>query len=330
MDYAVRVTILITGGLGFIGSHYARKCSEFDASVVIIDKGTYASNPLNIRDFKNRLKGVEYVDICRVADLRQVLKKYQDVETVVNFAAESHVDRSINDASPFMSSNILGVFNLLEALKDGYFDRLVQVSTDEVYGSIESGSWDERCALQPRSPYSASKASADLLCSAFRTTHGVDVRITRCANNYGPNQSVEKLIPKSVFFALSGKPIEIYGDGMNKREWLHASDHVNAIMLVANGIKDSQDFIFNISGEERTNIDIVSLILEELGLPQDMIRFVEDRKGHDFRYALQDDLIRNKFGWEPKIFLSEGMNKTIDWYRKNPTWVSSSLARLNL
>jgi dTDP-glucose 4,6-dehydratase len=228
---------------------------------------------LNIDDFKSELLGIENGDIASVEDLTHVFTKYNNIETVINFAAESHVDRSITDSSPFIQSNIVGVSNLLEFLRKGRFNKFIQISTDEVYGSILNGSWDESSALEPRSPYSASKASADMLCEAYRITHSLDISITRCANNYGTHQSVDKLIPKIITFAAKNKKIPVYGDGSNIREWLHVSDHVSAIMNVFHGQKVGGRSVYNIAGNPMTNLDLVQKILDLMDKDESLIEF---------------------------------------------------------
>ena len=318
------MTILVTGGLGFIGSHFARMALSKGNKVIILDKFTYASNSRNVEDYRSDLMAIEKIDIAVAKDLQSIFKKYPDISRVINFAAESHVDRSISDAQPFIQSNIVGVSNLLEILRRGGFQRLIQVSTDEVYGSIESGSWDESNALQPRSPYSASKASADLLCQAFRITHNLDIAITRCANNYGSHQSVEKFIPKIISSALANKKIPVYGDGSNFREWLHVKDHVSAIYAVSQKEISDQNYIFNIGGTASTNLELSKKVLMILGKPDTLIKFVEDRKGHDYRYSVNDSHIKTELHWTPSTDFESGLVETVDWYKQNPDWVKSS------
>jgi dTDP-glucose 4,6-dehydratase len=310
--------------LGFIGSHFSRAVASEDVKVIILDKFTYASNILNIDDFKSELLGIENGDIASVEDLTHVFTKYNNIETVINFAAESHVDRSITDSSPFIQSNIVGVSNLLEFLRKGRFNKFIQISTDEVYGSILNGSWDESSALEPRSPYSASKASADMLCEAYRITHSLDISITRCANNYGTHQSVDKLIPKIITFAAKNKKIPVYGDGSNIREWLHVSDHVSAIMNVFHGQKVGGRSVYNIAGNPMTNLDLVQKILDLMDKDESLIEFVSDRKGHDLRYSVNDASIKSKYGWSPKVSLERGIIETIEWYASNTSWVEKS------
>lgn len=324
------MAVLITGGLGFIGSHFSRAAVAEDLKVIILDKFTYASNVLNIGDIHSELLGIENGDISSSEDLNRVFSKYNNIETVINFAAESHVDRSITDSSPFILSNIVGVSNLLEFLRKGYFSKFIQISTDEVYGSVIDGNWNESSPLEPRSPYSASKASADMLCEAYRITHSLDISITRCANNYGTHQSVDKLIPKIITFAAKNKKIPIYGDGSNIREWLHVSDHVSAIMHVFQGKNVGGRSVYNISGNPMTNLALVNKILNLMDKDESLIEFVSDRKGHDLRYAVNDDLIKSMYGWCPKMSIGQGLNATIEWYARNTSWVETSEIKVSL
>jgi dTDP-glucose 4,6-dehydratase len=324
------MTILVTGGLGFIGSHFARMALSKGEKVIILDKFTYASNLRSIEDYENGLVAVLKSDIAVAKNLEAIFETHTDISYVINFAAESHVDRSISNAQPFIQSNIVGVSNLLEILQRGGFQKLIQISTDEVYGSIDNGTWDEASPLQPRSPYSASKASADLLCQAFRTTHNLDIAITRCANNYGSYQSVEKFIPKIITCALENKPIPVYGNGSYFREWVHVQDHVSAIYSVAQQEANSQDFIYNIGGTVMSNLELLRKILKIMGKPETLIEFVEDRKGHDYRYSVNDSHIRTKLLWEPSADFDTGLAETVDWYKKNPDWVNSSQEKVLL
>jgi dTDP-glucose 4,6-dehydratase len=284
---------------------------------------TYAANPLNLINVKADAYKFFKTDIADSNSLNNVLAEIDTVDCVVNFAAESHVDRSISNSTPFIDSNIKGVANLLDGLKHGYFHKLVQVSTDEVYGTISSGSWDENAPIQPRSPYSASKASGDLLCLAYKNTFGLDITITRCSNNFGARQSVEKFVPNSISKILDGRKIPVYGDGNNRREWVHVLDHVSAIMKLveATSIKHT---IYNIGGVELSNIEIAQLIAEKLGEGKDSIEFVIDRLGHDFRYSVNYAQISTEFNWLPASNLTQNLNETIDWYVSNPKWIEAS------
>lgn len=310
--------ILITGGAGFIGSNFVksllRNKDYSDFKITVIDKLTYAGTLSNFDS--EDIEKFEFVkgDICDREFMEKILKR---VDIIVNFAAESHVDRSIYDSSSFVSTNIRGVHTLLELLRDSN-KTLLQVSTDEVYGSISDGSWNEDFSLSPNSPYSASKASADLLCQAFYRTYGIDVRITRCSNNYGPNQFPEKVIPLFITNLMRSKKIPLYGSGSNVRDWLHVDDHCRGIDLVLkNGLPGE---IYNIGGgTELTNISLAKIILNEFGLSEDWITFVDDRKGHDFRYSVNIEKIK-KIGYRTTVDFSKGIKSTIDWYKANESW----------
>jgi dTDP-glucose 4,6-dehydratase len=289
--------ILVTGGAGFIGSEFVRsllqdKYAEFGlipTEVIVIDALTYAGNLENLEEISNDPR-YEFVH-GNITDFELMLEISESCDLLVNFAAESHVDRSIDNPSIFINTNVLGTYTVLEVAKRNDVKRVIQISTDEVYGSIENGSWDENSPLQPNSPYSASKASADLLARSYVNTYGVDVIVTRCCNNYGPYQHPEKLIPLLITKILNGEDLPIYGDGKNIREWIHVSDHARAIALLA--MRGISGEIYNIGSEEEfTNI---SLALEIVGIIQSStskIKYVEDRKGHDFRYSLDDSKYR--------------------------------------
>lgn len=327
--YTYLVTILVTGGLGFIGSHFSRLAIQSGLEIIIIDKETYASNILNINDYRSKIREFATADIANMNELRLIFEKHSDIKTVVNFAAESHVDRSIKDSTPFSLSNIIGVSNLLNLQLEGAFKTLIQISTDEVYGSINYGYWDEQSPLEPRSPYAASKASADLLCQAFRITHNLDVRITRCANNYGPNQSVEKLIPKVICNALRNEKIPIFGDGNNIREWIYVIDHVSAVLKLIDSNPSMINPIYNLSGVPKKNLEVVNFILELLGKPKNLIEFIPDRKGHDYRYAMSSAQFESDFGWSPKFSFDKALEDTVNWYLTNQTWIDYSSNRCN-
>lgn len=322
------MTILVTGGLGFIGSHYVKLLVDKGEDVVIFDKLTYAGNMENLAEVEISKFRLEIIDIADMDALTSVFSKYPEISTVVNFAAESHVDRSIENSKPFIESNIRGTANLLDLLKNGIFEKLVQVSTDEVYGSIETGSWNENSLIQPRSPYSASKASADLLCLAYKNTFGLDILISRCSNNYGPNQSVEKFIPTIIFSLMNDLKVPVYGNGLNRREWIHVKDHISAIYLLMK-VRSAKQTIYNVGGIEKNNLEIVLKIAREFGQKESCIEFVQDRKGHDHRYSLDFDAIKNEFGWEPTIALDFGLRETVDWYRNNLNWMSTSRLAVN-
>ncbi|MEV5880751.1 dTDP-glucose 4,6-dehydratase [Streptomyces sp. NPDC052101] len=313
--------LLVTGAAGFIGSHYVRSmlageyagCAEAD--VTVLDKLTYAGRRDNLPADHPRLTFVQG-DVCDVELLRELLPGH---DAVVHFAAESHVDRSIDAGAAFVTTNVLGTQGLLEACLHGGVSRFVHVSTDEVYGSIASGSWTEEWPLAPNSPYAASKAGSDLIARSYWRTHGLDVSITRCSNNYGPYQHIEKLIPRFVTYLLSGEPVPLYGQGANVREWLHVADHCRAIHLVLT--KGQAGEVYNVGGgNEMTNHQITEQLLELCGVGREMIRYVPDRKGHDLRYSLDDSKIHEELGYAPAVSFAEGLAETVAWYRDNPGW----------
>lgn len=314
--------LLITGGAGFIGSNFARKVShnvfvEISSSVVL-DKLTYAGNINSLQDTIHLLN-FEFVegDICDPIKVRELIA---EVDAVVNFAAESHVDRSIAGAADFVQTNIVGVQVLLDAIKaSGRQVRFLQVSTDEVYGSIEEGSWTEEWPLLPNSPYSASKASGELLARSYNRTHGMDVVITRCSNNYGTHHFPEKLIPLFITNLIEGKKVPVYGTGENVRDWLHVDDHCRGIYQVLMNGRSGE--VYNIGGgRELTNNKITSLILEAMGADESSIEYVEDRKGHDLRYSVDWTKINRELGYEPQVKFEDGLKETIQWYRDNEEW----------
>jgi dTDP-glucose 4,6-dehydratase len=312
--------LLVTGGAGFIGSNYVRRILDGTLSgiesVVVLDKMTYAGNRLNLPDeISGQFQFVEG-DICDQELFRSLLA---GVDSVINFAAESHVDRSIRDSSVFIKTNIEGVNSMLQVMKSMKSKRFVQISTDEVYGSIEKGAWDENEPLLPNSPYAASKASAELIVRAYTRTYGLDTRITRCSNNYGPYHYPEKLIPLFITNILKNKKVPLYGSGLNVRDWLHVDDHCQGIHKVLFSEKSGE--VFNIGGgEELTNLDITKLILEEMECNQSMIQPVEDRLGHDFRYSIDWTKIQIQLGYNPKVKFIDGLRDTITWYRENTSW----------
>lgn len=312
--------LLVTGGAGFIGSNYVRRILDGTLSgiesVVVLDKMTYAGNRSNLpHEISGQFQFIEG-DICDQELFRSLLA---DVDSVINFAAESHVDRSIRDPSVFIKTNIEGVNSMLQVMKSMKSKRFVQISTDEVYGSIEKGSWDESEPLIPNSPYAASKASAELLVRAYNRTYGLDTRITRCSNNYGPYHYPEKLIPLFITNILKNKKVPLYGSGLNVRDWLHVDDHCQGIHKVL--FSENSGEVFNIGGgEELTNLDITKLILEEMECNQSMIQPVEDRLGHDFRYSVDWSKIQSQLGYNPKVKFIDGIRDTIMWYRENTSW----------
>ncbi|MBB6635104.1 dTDP-glucose 4,6-dehydratase [Cohnella thailandensis] len=314
--------LLVTGGAGFIGSQFIRymaaKYPEY--RLVNLDKLTYAGNLDNLRELD---ANAPYAFVRGdIADGELVGKLIGEggFDAVVNFAAESHVDRSIEDASLFVRTNVLGTQTLLEASRRAGVKKYVQISTDEVYGTLgETGYFTEKTPLAPNSPYSSSKAGADLLVRAYYETYGMNVNITRCSNNYGPYHFPEKLIPLVITNAIEDKPIPVYGDGLYVRDWLHVEDHAVAIDKVLHGGKPGE--VYNIGGHnERTNLDIVKFVLKRLGKPETLITHVTDRLGHDRRYAIDASKIREELGWEPAIFLEQGLARTVDWFVQNQEW----------
>ncbi|MFB7751759.1 dTDP-glucose 4,6-dehydratase, partial [Streptomyces sp. NPDC056121] len=313
--------ILVTGAAGFIGSHYVRTMlaggypQYEDARITVVDKLTYAGNRDNLPGTHPRLDFVRG-DIC---DLPLLLDLLPGHDAVVHFAAESHVDRSIDSGADFVRTNVAGTENLLAACLRTGVGRVVHVSTDEVYGSIEEGSWTEEWPLEPNTPYAASKAGSDLIARSFWRTHGLDVSITRCSNNYGPHQHPEKLIPLAVTNLLEGRPVPLYGDGAHVREWLHVDDHCRAIQLVLTRGRAGE--VYNVGGgNERTNTEVAGRLLELLGADRSALRRVADRKGHDRRYSLDDTKIREQLGYLPMTPFEQGLSDTVDWYRDNPHW----------
>ncbi len=314
--------IMVTGGAGFIGSNFVRRIFDETltsiSSVVVLDKLTYAGELKNLEQVVNQ-ENYEFIhgDIC---DPVLVGELVDSVDAVVNFAAESHVDRSILSAADFVETNVAGVQVLLDAVKaTGKSKRFLQVSTDEVYGSIESGSWDENNPLLPNSPYSASKAGGELLARAYNRTHGMDVVVTRCSNNYGPYHFPEKLIPLFITNLLEGKKVPVYGNGKNVRDWLHVDDHCRGIYEVL--MNGSAGEVYNIGGgRELTNLEITDLILSAMGADSSSIEYVEDRKGHDLRYSVDWTKINKVLGYEPKVKFEDGLGETIEWYRNNRGW----------
>ena len=321
--YPYRMRFIVTGGMGFIGSHFVELLLENEHQILLIDKMTYAANPLSLSQEVQNEANFRKIDIADSISLNECVQKFGSVDFIVNFAAESHVDRSIKNSMPFIESNIKGTMNLLELVRNGGAKRMFQVSTDEVYGSLNTGSWDENSNLDPRSPYSASKASAEMMCNAYRNTYGIQVFITRCANNFGPRQSVEKFIPLAITSIFSGNQIPIYGDGSNCREWVHVFDHCQAIYKLANAEKLSH-YTYNIGGMEFSNLNIAETISQATKKEPASIKFVADRLGHDFRYSVNDERIRTEFGWKPKYAFESAIGETIDWYRNNPEWIKIS------
>jgi len=312
--------VLVTGGLGFIGSNFILRFSRKypNWKIINLDAELQGSNKKNLVPM---LKNPNYQYVKgNIQNRKLVDSLVAKVDLVINFAAESHVDRSINEPKPFINSNIFGVYTLLEAIRK--FDKkFVQISTDEVFGSLILGSADEKSPFNPSSPYAASKASAELLVNSYVTTYGCKATITRCTNNYGPRQSLEKLIPKVIILARMNKKIPIYGSGKNVRDWIFVDDHCDAIIkIIQKGVFRES---YNISAKnELDNISIVQTILELIKKPKNLIKLTRDRPGHDFRYSLDSTKIRKKLGWKPKYSFQKGIEKTISWYLENRNWWS--------
>ena len=319
--------LLVTGGAGFIGSNYVRMLVNGElkgiTKIIVLDKLTYSGNKQNLIDLDS--SSFEFIqgDICD-SDLVSNLSK--QVDAIVNFAAESHVDRSIDSSREFIQTNVLGAHTLLESARKSNVGIFLQVSTDEVYGSIAEGSWDEDFPLQPNSPYAASKASADLISQAYHRTYGMDVRITRCSNNYGPYQYPEKVIPLFITNLIQDKKVPLYGQGLNVRDWLHVTDHCRGIHLVIT--KGKPGDIFNIGGgRELSNLELTRVILREMGAREERIEEVTDRLGHDFRYSLNIEKITRQLGYKPEISFEEGISQTIEWYKSHKKWWGPLVAR---
>jgi dTDP-glucose 4,6-dehydratase len=312
--------LLVTGGLGFIGSNFCRHilAEHPDYELINIDKMGLGANPANLQDIENNEK-YTFVkgNVCNLKLLKKIISS---VDTVVNIAAETHVDRSIINPQTFLQNNTVGTFTLLEAIrKNNPKVKLVQVSTDEVYGQALEGSFKETQQPNPSNPYSASKAAADMFALAYSKTYGLNVTITRCTNNYGHYQLPEKLIPKTIIRALKNLPIPIYGSGTNIRDWIHVTDHCTAIETVLE--KGSPGEIYNISaGNEISNIEIAKQILKTLRKPESLITFVEDRPAHDIRYSLDSSKIRSTLNWQPKASFPQSLESTIQWYVENEHW----------
>ena len=312
--------ILVTGGAGFIGSNFARRIVDGTfggfSSITILDKLTYAGTLTNLLEIPQGEFNFIQGDICD-QELVDRLAKEHDV--IVNFAAESHVDRSISGAREFIATNVLGTQTMLDAVKKSNVETYLQVSTDEVYGSIPVGSWPESDPLLPNSPYAASKASADLICRSYFQTHGLDVRVTRCSNNYGRNQYPEKIVPLFITNLIDKKKVTVYGSGLNVRDWLHVDDHCYGIYLALTKGKAGE--IYNIGGgTELNNIELTEKILNLMGKDDSSIEYVEDRKGHDLRYSVDISKITRELGYKPNVKWETGLRDTVEWYLANEAW----------
>lgn len=316
--------VLITGGAGFIGSEFVRQAVNKGYNVIIVDKLTYAGDLARLEEIKGKYKFYK-TDICNKKGMESVFKK-EKPGGVIHFAAESHVDRSIQDASSFIKTNVIGTQILLDASRKWDVSRFIQVSTDEVYGDIRQGEFSEESPINPSSPYSASKAAADCLVNAYVRTYNFPAIIVRPSNNYGPWQYPEKLIPVAIYKGLNNDKIPVYARGLNQREWLYVSDCAQALFLVLRKGKTGQ--IYNLgSGIEKRNIDVVSKIIKILGRQKSLIQFVKDRPGHDYRYFLNSAKINN-LGWNPKTDFERGIQQTVEWYKQNTDWVESKIAYL--
>jgi dTDP-glucose 4,6-dehydratase len=316
--------LLVTGGCGFIGTNFIRLMlgSHPDWSITNLDKLTYAGNRLNLLDLERDETRYRFIqgDICD-RDLVMDILAANAYDAVINFAAESHVDRSINDPSPFVTTNVQGAQNLLECARQRHIGRFVHISTDEVYGSLgPQGKFVETTPLAPNSPYSASKAGADLMARAYFETYGFPVLVTRCSNNYGPYQFPEKLIPLMYLTAMADKPLPVYGDGLNVRDWIYVDDHCRGVELTLLKGRDGQAYNFGGNAEE-TNIDVVKTLLSILGKPESLISFVGDRPGHDRRYAMDFSLAEKELGFAPTLDFATGLRKTVEWYAANGEWM---------
>ena len=325
---------LVTGGAGFIGSNFVRFLlrERPNAEIVNLDALSYAGNQDNIADIIDDPRHVFiHGDIC---DPDTVARAIKGIDLVVNLAAETHVDRSINSDVDFVQTNVIGVATLLSRALDSGVQRFIQVSTDEVYGELpwvdpedcdssKSPRFTEETTLNPRSPYSATKAAADHLTLAYHATHGLDAIVTRCSNNYGPNQHPEKLIPLMITHALQDRHLPLYGDGLHVRDWIHVTDHCRGLLAAAE--KGVSGRVYNFGGDtERTNFSVIEDILEILDKPKDLIQYVQDRLGHDRRYAIDSSRAQFEFGWEPSTKFSEGLRETVDWYVVNQEWWKNS------
>jgi dTDP-glucose 4,6-dehydratase len=316
-------SILVTGGCGFIGSNFVRYILEAEPAVSVInyDALTYAGNPANLADLAGNPR-YRFVQ-GNIADREAVRGAVEGVAAIFNFAAETHVDRSIHDASPFVRSNVLGTQVLLDAAREFEVKRYIQVSTDEVYGSLgPTGLFTEESPLAPSSPYAASKAGGDLLVNSYVHTFGLPAVITRCSNNYGPYQFPEKVIPLFITNLFKDEPVPVYGDGLNVRDWIHVRDHCAALHRVWQDGRVGE--VYNIGGRcEKNNLELTHALLEAVGKPRSLIKFVKDRPGHDRRYALDGSKMERELGWRPKVDFATGLKETVAWYREHGDWIAA-------
>lgn len=318
--------LLVTGGCGFIGSNFIQDIlsRDPDLTIVNLDKLTYAGNLLNLKSVSEQYGGTRYHfvhgDIADPQTVNALFKDYA-IDAVANFAAETHVDRSIEDSAPFVTTNVLGTQVLLEAAKAHQVKRFLQVSTDEVYGSLgPTGRFTEKTPLQANSPYSASKAGGDLLVRAYHETYQLPTVITRCSNNYGPYQFPEKLIPLMILKAGRDETLPVYGDGLNVRDWIYVIDHCRGVELALRQGRDGA--VYNFGGDaEKTNLEVVKAVLDLMAKPHSLISLVKDRPGHDRRYAMDSSLAARELGWKPEMTFEKGIQKTLAWYQENPEWI---------
>ncbi len=313
--------ILVTGGCGFIGSNFIRFfLSRYpDHSIINLDKLTYAGNPQNLRDLSGNSRYRFVKGDIADPDTLEALSP-ERIDGIIHFAAESHVDRSIDDAEAFIHTNVLGTYQLLSFARRHHVPRFLHVSTDEVYGELgDQGAFTEDSPIRPNSPYAASKASSDLMVRSFFRTYRLPVLITRCSNNYGPYQFPEKLIPLMITNAMRDKPLPVYGNGLNVRDWIYVTDHCEAVARIFFEGKEGE--VYNIGGDgERTNLEVVQVILDYMEKPRSLITFVKDRPGHDYRYAMDYSKLKESLGWEPTVSFDEGIKLTVDWYRSHRPW----------
>lgn len=315
------MTILVCGGAGFMGANFIRHIltTYTDYRVVNFDKLTYAGNLDNLKDVEHNSRYTfVHGDICSRANLEEVVQQYA-IDTIVNYAAETHVDRSITDPEPFLHTDVLGTFQLLQLTKKYRLKKMVQISTDEVYGSIAEGKFTEESCFLPNSPYSASKAGADLLCRSYVATYGAPVVVTHSCNVYGPYQYPEKIIPLFITNLIEDKKVPLYGDGLQAREWIYVADHCRAIDLILHNSQPGS--VYNIgTGDELTNLELTRLLVGLIGKGEEMIEKIVDRPGHDRRYAIDCNKIQSELGWKPMVNFAYGINDTVNWYKKNEDW----------